>query len=772
MSKTFKASDFIKQLNEKVKKQEQDKDKSKSNMKENIIKCEIKKRINVEEVLKDYKNNYTYKTKEEEEIIKNLEYTYYYYKEKQKKIEKELEDPKKLFSFRLKKNKEMIQIYKIFEIEKEILLNIKEYNDNKSPNDKEKNQYLKKLENAQKIINFQKKEEAKQLKKIPEFDDIKIFSEEIIGESNDDKNKEDTLINNNKNTKNNTILKTINDDFKNSKDCHLIKNNLITFIPQIEIKFSEEIPLTKELISQFKEELKEIFEDENFSIIEINKGSTHFLISLQFIFKKISEKSKKGVKNLLKNVKSKVYDYSQKIKNHNFCMFGKRNKQTPDSTKEFVKDIKDSEHEIIQIFQEKVKGEPIDEKTNFYELSKSFSMNDLNEVIDSLQLEDIEKQEYNQLLKNYGEYYDIFGESFEKALTYTIFEYQLVNIYTVDRDDYEEFKKNKEQCPNIKEQLLFHGTKNEYIVSILKTFIDIEQNKGNKLGKGFYLSDLFEVSWRYGGGWGNIPKVGDSFSVLVCNTYYSQDLFENIQKEIWKDELIPKNAVRFSKVGANFSVIPPEELNNYDKFIQNEFLISHKEQMIPIYGIILRRVEYLIIWRDNNFDKNNPNNYDDYEIMLKFNQEMKDFAYRTINTKIYYVSSTEEGLKLIDRKKYNKIIIITNGGNNGEEYIKEARKIIGGNTLALVSCYMPDNHIKWVSELPNTLLSNEKEIFEEFLLDAVQENKNKMKNLKIKIEEKYGKKFEKFNENEIFNFPNFLPEGKYDQLRFIPKYNQ
>jgi hypothetical protein len=770
MSKPFKVSDYIKELNEKLKKQE--KDESKSHIKENITKCEIKKKQNVEEMLKDYKNNNTYKTKEEEEIIKNLENTYYYYKEKQKKIEKELEDPKKLYSFRWKKNKEMLQIYKIFEMEKKVLQNIKIYNDNKSPNDKEKKEYLQKLESAKKIIEFQQKEEIKQFKRKQELDNIKIFNEEIIGEDNYDKNNEDTLINNNTNTKNNTILKTINDDFKNSKDCHLIKNNLINFIPQIEINFSDEIPLTKELISQFKKELKEIFEDENFSIIEINKGSTHFLISLQFIFKKISENSKKGIKNLLKNVKSKVKDYATKIKNNNFCIFGKNKEKAPDTVKEFVKDIKDSEQEIIQIFQEKVKGESINENTNFYELSKSFTMNDLNEVIESLQLEDIEKQEYNQLLKNYGEYYDIFGESFEKALAYTIFEYQLINIYTVDRDDYEEFKKNKEKCLNAKEQLLFHGTKNEYLVSILKTCIDINKNNAYKLGKGFYLSDLFEVSWRYGGGWSKIPKVGDSFSVLVCNTYYSKDLFENCQKEIWKEELIAKNAVRFSKVGADFSVIPPEELKNYDKFIQNEFLISYKEQMIPIYGIILRRVEYLIIWRDNNFDRTNPNNYEDYEIMLKFNQEMQDFAYKEINTKIYYVNSTEEGLKLIDRKKYNKIIIITNGGNNGEEYIKEARKIIGGNTLALVSCYMPDNHIKWVSELPNTLLSNEKEIFQEFLLNAVQEKKNEMKNLRIKVEEKYGKKFEKFNENEIFNFPNFLPEGEYSQLRFIPKYNQ
>ena len=63
----------------------------------------------------------------------------------------------------------------------------------------------------------------------------------------------------------------------------------------------------------------------------------------------------------------------------------------------FVKDIDESEKEIIQIFQEKVKGEEINEKTNFYEASKSFSINDFNEVIDYLSTEDLAKQEYEQL---------------------------------------------------------------------------------------------------------------------------------------------------------------------------------------------------------------------------------------------------------------------------------------------------------------------------------------------------------------------------------------
>ena len=133
--------------------------------------------------------------------------------------------------------------------------------------------------------------------------------------------------------------------------------------------------------------------------------------------------------------------------------------------------------------------------------------------------------------------------------------------------------------------------------------------------------------------------------------------------------------MRIAKIKADTDeVISEEELRGYEEYIQNEYLISHQEQVIPIYGICLRRVEHLIIWRDNNFDESNPNNYEDFEEMIKYNMEMQNFAYLELNAKIYYVKTTEEGLKLVDRKKYNKIIIITNGGNNGEEFIKESRK--------------------------------------------------------------------------------------------------
>ena len=94
---------------------------------------------------------------------------------------------------------------------------------------------------------------------------------------------------------------------------------------------------------------------------------------------------------------------------------------------------------------------------------------------------------------------------------------------------------------------------------------------------------------------------------------------------------------------------------------------------------------------------------------------------------------------------------------------------MGGNPIAYVSCYIPNNHIDWVSKLPNTILSDDKEIFQDFLKNAVTENKTEMKNLKIKIEEKYGKEFNEFNGDTAFVFPKFLKEGEFSQLEFDPK---
>ena len=67
----------------------------------------------------------------------------------------------------------------------------------------------------------------------------------------------------------------------------------------------------------------------------------------------------------------------------------------------------------------------------------------------------------------------------------------------------------------------------------------------------------------------------------------------------------PKDGIRIAKSNPMGRVIKKEELENYEGFFQNEYLINEKDQILPLYAINLRRIEYLIIWRDNNFNNAN-----------------------------------------------------------------------------------------------------------------------------------------------------------------------
>ena len=68
------------------------------------------------------------------------------------------------------------------------------------------------------------------------------------------------------------------------------------------------------------------------------------------------------------------------------------------------------------------------------------------------------------------------------------------------------------------------------------------------------------------------------------------------------------------------------------------------------------------------------------------------------------------------RKKYNKIILISNIGADygGRTFVEEARKILNNNIIVLFNAYNID-HLKWVKDFPNALFSNEPKYYEEYL---------------------------------------------------------
>lgn len=81
--------------------------------------------------------------------------------------------------------------------------------------------------------------------------------------------------------------------------------------------------------------------------------------------------------------------------------------------------------------------------------------------------------------------------------------------------------------------------------------------------------------------------------------------------------------MRLVCVDENTKILNKEEFKDKSKFIPNEFNISyHKEKILPIHAFSIKRCEYLIIWRDYNFDENNPNKYDKkvFKKIIEFNE--------------------------------------------------------------------------------------------------------------------------------------------------------
>ena len=199
----------------------------------------------------------------------------------------------------------------------------------------------------------------------------------------------------------------------------------------------------------------------------------------------------------------------------------------------------------------------------------------------------------------------------------------------------------------------------------------------------------------------------------------------------------------------NLKTVENYSLIDKRKFYGTEFIVNDLDQILPFMGVKLERVEYCIIWRDTNFAKNQVNLN---EIDNKFKNYLGDLVDKIIQkTKynIYTCSTSEEALKLIYRKKYNKIILISNIGDIGDDYggkifVDNARKIIGNNVIVLFNAYNI-NHLTWVKDYKNALFSNDTKYYEEYLdcfnHKNINETKNAIMNLKGKLENHYKVKF-------------------------------
>ena len=554
-----------------------------------------------------------------------------------------------------------------------------------------------------------------------------------------------------------------------------IKNDNLKFIPKIEFKFNNVNNYDVNVMEDLRKEIKKLIKTDNFSIIKFQRGSLSVIITLQYLVLRELQKNRNALNlsdSFFTNIDSEVESLSNKLKEHNFITLGN---VKPDLVKKDIINITEQNNRD-EIKQKIGRLSVNNDEMNLMQEAKNIESEDLEKYFKKLSQE-ADEQEINikRLINRAEEFNKKFDEEIEVALKNSYFEYKIIHILLIDKD-YNCYINNKKFCPNREVKILFHGTTIDSVMGILSN--QFRHAKVHFIGKGVYFTNILDYAWLYAGdrinreNFNSIPKVGNTFTCVASEIYYDKTKKEIVYNYNKENEIVENNGIRCAYADWEGGIMNRTFYDNYNGFTGNEYLITNENQYVPIYGVTLKRVEYLVIWRDYNFDENNPNQYEQiiFDEIKEFHRKIKKIIARELNTNIYYINSTEEALELIDRKKYNKIIVISNGNNNGREFINNARQIMGGNAIAAISAYNISRYVNEVRNMKNVLLLHGIDFHEKFFKCIKNNDINLYQELKNELNNYYHDNMDEFSINEsiddLFNFPNFKNNGSFGDLTF------
>ena len=433
----------------------------------------------------------------------------------------------------------------------------------------------------------------------------------------------------------------------------------------------------------------------------------------------------------------------------------------------------DNMKEDIKKVIENIKGSNIINFSKF--VDNAIDSNQIDNLMNLLSKKDLlEITDIKNRLSRYDKEIKVFDKQFSEALKDSIIEFSAISVAVIERKDLAEFDTEKKKCDNRVDKLLFHGTGEEAVASILTTEFWKSEKAHYQHGKGVYFSDKIDYCWFYGNKDDNrinmnkIPKKDETFTMIACSVYYDKNHFHHVYDYTYDPQ---KNEINFAYADAEF-----ETLKNFDekKFYGTEYVIWELSQICPFLGIKLKRVEYCCIWRDNNFSEKPVYNNEFDDVFKKFLAKRRNYIEQYAEFNIYPCETTEEAIKLIKRKKYNKIILLSNIGSDygGKKFVEQARKIIGNDVIVLFLAYNIA-HLDWVKTYKNALFSNDPNFYEEYL-KCFSENEqygfsddiiiDNILTLKEKMESHYKVKFN-FTD-DFLNYPKFKASGKYSDLFF------
>ena len=202
-------------------------------------------------------------------------------------------------------------------------------------------------------------------------------------------------------------------------------------------------------------------------------------------------------------------------------------------------------------------------------------------------------------------------------------------------------------------------------------------------------------------------------------------------KRKYPNEVIKENGINYIKDGLGCGI--------------DYYVIFERKQILPMFAVTACRNEYCVIWRDPHFaDKSGM--YKEYLDKLRF------ITVEKIGCNVYFETSPEEALKLIGRKKKNKIILVSNIGpdKEGRSFVEDARKIIGSDVMVLFSS-LDTGHLQWLKKFPNAIFSNEERFYEEYITNF---NEGGLRKLKGDVEKHYKTTFPEFTQ-DIMRYPGY-----------------
>ena len=435
---------------------------------------------------------------------------------------------------------------------------------------------------------------------------------------------------------------------------------------------------------------------------------------------------------------------------------------------------------IIKETLKKITGCNVINFSNF--VDEVISSECIKQILNLLNKKDlIEINNIKMCLGKYNNFVKFFEKEFLKSLRQSIFEFTVISMVILDRDDYDIYKKERSKCPNKIDRLLYHGTQIDPISSILTGKFKKSEERCYQHGKGVYFTDTLDYCWYYGGAENNrfninkIPKIelweGDVFTAIVSMVYYNKNGYLKVKDH--KTRIKPgKNEINFAYAGCLTETIDKPD---YKKFYGTEYVIWDLDQICPFMSITMKRNEFCVIWRDDNFSEKPIYGSDFDKIFKNFLKERLKYIKQIAKFNVYPCTTTQEALNLVNRKKYNKIILISNVGPDygGKIFIDNARKIIGNNVIALFLAYNID-HLKWIKNYKNAIFSNDAKIYEKYLdcflnvdfetMGPKGEPKDSLKRLIRDLEKHYKVKFN--FDNTFIDFPLYKESGKYSDLTF------